>query len=83
MSIGSLKYRLDDYGKIRKIWAEEGEVVTIPKDFNAEVSGKLWDERTQCWLFDDIIFEYCAFDFLQTYVFVAVICQALIQAMRF
>lgn len=71
MSIGSLKYRLDDYGKIRKIWAEEGEVVTIPKDFNAEVSGKLWDERTQRWLFDDIIFEYCAFDFLQTYVFIA------------
>lgn len=68
MSAKHTYYRLDEFGKIRKIWGE-GEVVSIPADLDDEAMKKLW-EPNQRWTFDDIIFGNCTFDFTQTYVFI-------------
>lgn len=68
MSIGTIYYRFDEFGKIRKIWGE-GEVVSIPDDLDDEARKKLW-EPNQRWIFDDIIFDRCTFNFTQTYMFI-------------
>jgi len=72
MSAERVKYRLDEFGKITKIWGE-GDVVSIPEDLDVEATQKLW-EPNQRWTFDNVFFENCRFDFTNdagmSYVFI-------------